>query len=392
MKTNVPERNQRRRSAFSDHPFLVIWELTQACDLVCAHCRACAQPKRDDRELSTGEGFRLLDDIAQMGTPLVVLTGGDPAKRTDLVDLVRYGAGVGLSMAVTPSATPLMTHDLLLALRDAGLSRLAVSLDDADPALHDQFRGVSGSFAESMRIMHQARALGIELQVNTSVGPHNVKRLDAMAALARELGVVLWSVFFVVPMGRANATMQLSAEETETVLHRLSAMASDSPFDIKTTAAPHFRRVLLEEHTKASAVGIHMELDEDGLVIGPRGINDGLGFLFVSHRGDIYPSGLLPASAGNVRNDALAHVYRTHPMFQALRDADALLGKCGACPFRKVCGGSRARAYAMTGDYLEADPLCAYVPKGYTGKLPKRHSLNLLPAESARMKASSAPS
>lgn len=351
------------RTPFDERPFLAIWELTQACDLVCAHCRASATPDRDVGELSTAEGKALLDTLARMRVPLVVLTGGDPAKRDDLAELVAHGTAAGLVMAVTPSGTPRMTRERIVELKSAGVARLAVSVDGPDAETHDAFRGVAGSFAESLRILRTARELGVEVQVNTSVGPHNHRGLPAMAAFCRDVGAVLWSVFFVVPTGRAGASLLLGPARVEALLEELADLAHDAPFDVKTTAAPHFRRVQLER--RAKAVGIHTEVDEHGVVVGARGINDGSGFVFVSHRGDVYPSGFLPISAGNVRQTDLHALYREHPLFRSLRDEDALHGKCGVCPFRRVCGGSRARAWATDGDVLGADPLCVYEPRAW---------------------------
>lgn len=350
---------------FDDHPLLTIWEVTQACDLVCQHCRACATPHRDPDELDTAEGLRLLDAVRAMGTPMVVLTGGDPAKRADLPELVAHGASIGLTMTVTPSGTPVMTDALVGELGRAGAARLAVSLDGPDAASHDAFRGVEGSFAESLRILSAARACGIPVQINTSVGPHNARALRAMADLAAEVGVALWAVFLVVPTGRAGASLLLRAEDVERLLEELADIAATAPFDVKTTAAPHFRRVMMQRRSREGASGVLRDVDEDGVVRGPRGITDGVGFLFVSHTGEIFPSGFLPMTAGNVRRDDLAAVYREHPLFKGLRDADALGGKCGQCAFRRVCGGSRARAWAMLDDVMAEDPLCAYVPRGY---------------------------
>jgi AdoMet-dependent heme synthase len=350
---------------FDDHPLLTIWEVTQACDLVCQHCRACATPHRDPGELDTAEGCRLLDAIAAMGTPVVVLTGGDPAKRADLPELVAYGASIGLTMTVTPSGTPVMTDALIGELARAGAARLAVSIDGPDAATHDAFRGVEGSFAESLRILGAARERGIPVQINTSVGPHNARALRAMADLAAEVGVALWAVFLVVPTGRAGASLLMRAGDVERLLEELADIAATAPFDVKTTAAPHFRRVMMQRRSREGASGVLRDVDEDGIVRGPRGITDGVGFLFVSHTGEIFPSGFLPMSAGNVRHADLAGVYRDHPLFKGLRDADALGGKCGQCAFRRVCGGSRARAWAMLDDVMAEDPLCAYVPRGY---------------------------
>lgn len=292
-----------------------------------------------------------------MGARLVVLTGGDPAKRSDLVELVRHGAALGLRMALTPSATPLITRELLAQLRDAGLARLAISLDGA-PRAHDSFRGVAGSHARTLEILRDARELGITTQINTSVSRFNADDMPAIARSIAELGIELWSVFFVVPTGRGRELACLGKDEVEALLVWLSRLAEDSPFDVKTTAAPQFRRVLLQRKVaRGSIVGL------DGIGRAARGVNDGQGTVFVSHVGDVYPSGFLPIACGNVREASLAAIYREHSLFRALRRPDELGGKCGECEFRKVCGGSRARAFAVTGDPLAEDPSCAYVPR-----------------------------
>ncbi len=349
---------------FDDHPLLAIWETTQACDLVCAHCRACATPRTHPDELTTEEGKKLLEDFARMGTPLCVLTGGDPAKRPDLVELVRHGARAGLVMALTPSGTPLMTQALLSELRDAGLARVAVSVDGPDAATHDGFRGVPGSFEESLRILREARALGLETQVNFTLSRVSLGALSAMAQLTDDVGASMLVVFVVIPTGRATESLTLSATEVEDALVELAAIGESRPFQIKTTGAPQLRRVLLQKKARAVPTGLLRDVHE-GVVRGPRGVTDGVGFLFVSHTGDVYPSGFLPLRAGNVREEAVSDIYRASPLFRSLRDADGLGGKCGVCPFRSVCGGSRARAWAETEDPTSEDPGCAYVPKGY---------------------------
>ncbi len=270
---------------------LAIWELTQACELACVHCRASAVKHRDPLELTTVEGKKLLDDVAAMGTPLFVFTGGDPASRPDLVELVRHGAQAGLIVAVTPSGTALFQRPLLEELKAAGMARLAVSVDGPDAATHDGFRRVAGSFEHSIRILEDARDLGVERQINLTLAPHNVDRLGEMAALAERLGVTLLSVFVVVPTGRADAALMLPADRLERAFEELADLSEGASFDVKTTAAPHFRRVLLERRARLSAVGVSHDVDAEGNVLGPRGINDGTGFVFVSHRGDIFPSG-----------------------------------------------------------------------------------------------------
>jgi AdoMet-dependent heme synthase len=369
---NPSTRPSLGNADFNESPFIVIWETTQACDLACLHCRASAQPNRDRGELDTTEAKRLLDTVRQFGNPLFVLTGGDPLKREDTVEIVRYGTSIGLRMAMTPSGTPLMTPDVLRSLRDAGLARLAVSLDGSNAAIHDRFRGVSGSFEWTVRMLDTARQLGLSTQINTTISSHNLRDVEPIVQLITTLGIALWSVFFIVPTGRARASDLTTADEFEHVFHQLYDLSRTAPFDIKTTAAPHYRRVVLQRQVAERRSGARSEAVTpltagvgfslaDG-VGRARGVNDGNGFLFISHRGDIYPSGFLPVSAGNVRTHDLVDVYRNSQLFRDLRDTDKLEGKCGVCEYRAVCGGSRARAYATTGNYLASDPYCAYIP------------------------------
>jgi AdoMet-dependent heme synthase len=348
---------------FDERPFIAIWETTQACDLACKHCRANARPERDGAELSTSEGKQLLERFAAAHVPLVVLTGGDPAKRPDLVELVRHGRALGLNLGLTPSATPLVTRELIAELAAAGLSRLAVSVDGPDAETHDAFRGVSGSFAHAERILREARELGIPTQINSSVHAGNSGDLAPMARFVAASGAVLWSVFFVVPTGRASARLLPSAEVVELCLNELATIAERSRFAVKTTAAPHYRRVLLQRKKLRGVAPAHGLHGTSGMRV-----NDGRGLLFVSHRGDVHPSGFLPLSCGNVRDSNPLDLYREHPLFRALRDDAQLSGKCGACEYRNVCGGSRARAHALTGDALASDSLCAYVPPAYAGR------------------------
>jgi AdoMet-dependent heme synthase len=351
--------SSRTSHPFDHKPFIVFWELTRACDLVCQHCRACALPDRDPLELTTEEGEALLSEVRAMGTPLVVLTGGDPAKRPDLVHLVRFGTSLGLRMALTPSATPLVTHELLAELKDAGLSRLAVSIDGVRRGQHDAFRGVQGSYGQALSILTTARSLGITTQVNTTLTPHNVQDLERFAEMLTRLDIELWGVFLLVPTGRGEQLEGLEPDTVEAMLTKLAELAERVPFDIKTTAAPHFRRILLtRKQRRAVIVGV-----SDGIGRAPQGVNDGQGIVFVSHQGEINPSGFLPISCGNVRTSRLADVYRSHPLMRSLRAPDELKGKCGVCEFRHVCGVSRARAHAVHGDPLAEEPSCAYIPK-----------------------------
>jgi AdoMet-dependent heme synthase len=359
---------------FDQSPFLVIWETTQACDLACKHCRAEAQPNRHPDELTTAEARKLLEDVRRFGPIIFVFSGGDAMKRPDIVELVEYGSTLGLRMAITPATTPLTTREDLQALKDAGLSRLAISLDGSHPGIHDDFRQVSGSFEHGLRILKTSQEIGLSTQVNTVVARHNLDDFENLIALMTEVGIVFWEVFFLIPMGRARPEDVASAAQFEAVFERLYELSKTAPFDIKATAAPQYSRVVLQKKVaeRRSEEGGDNDVLTDGLAFSltdgigrARGVNDGDGFLFVSHVGDIFPSGFLPVSGGNIRSDDLVDVYRNAPLFRQLRDRENLKGKCNVCEYRPVCGGSRARAYAVTGDYLEAEPFCAHVPVRY---------------------------
>ena len=356
---------------FNERPFIVIWETTQACDLACLHCRACAQPLRSALELSTDDAKRLIDEIASLEAPVFVMTGGDPLKRPDIFELVKYGAERGVRTSLTPSATPLLTLEAITKLRDAGLARLAVSLDGPTAAIHDAFRRVQGSYEWTLNAVRWARQIGLPVQINTTITRHNLQYIDEMIALLETLDVVLWSVFFLVPTGRGQTTDLISAEEFEQVFEKLYETSTRVPFDIKSTEAQHYRRYLIQKRTEMKRKG-----EDDGTKLPAflgvstpdgiermSGINDGKGFVFISHLGEVFPSGFLPVSAGNVRSESLADLYRNSPLFRDLRNTDLLKGKCGDCEFRNVCGGSRARSYALTGDMFAEEPCCIYEPK-----------------------------
>ena len=344
---------------FDQRPLLVIWEMTQACDLKCAHCRANARPHRHPLELSTAEAFHLIDQVANMKVPLFVLTGGDPLKRPDIFPIVQYACRRGVRTSLTPSTTPLLVREAILKLKESGLMRLAVSLDGSTPELHDGFRGVPGSYKRSLDAVRWCHEADLPVQVNTTVSHRNLADLDNMIELLTDLKVVLWSVFFLVPTGRAQLADLLSADEHEQVFAKLYETSKRVKFHIKTTEGQHYRRYVLQQKAKAPQAK-----SEDDLIAGaPRGVNDGKGFMFVSHTGEVFPSGFLPLPAGNVLWEPLAEIYQHSPLFKSLRDTSQLKGKCGKCEFNQVCGGSRARAYAMSHDPLAEEPCCAYVPK-----------------------------
>ncbi len=353
---------------YNERPFIVIWETTQACDLACAHCRACAQPRRSPDELTSDEARQLIDEVAQMEVPVFVLTGGDPLKRPDIYDLVRYAAHQGVRISLTPSATPLLTRDTIARLHGADLARLAVSLDGSAAAIHDAFRGVPGSFEWTLKAVQWARELGLPVQINTTVTRRNLSDFDSIAKLLSGLDIILWSVFFLVPTGRGQLDDLISAGEFEEVFAKLYDISGRAAFDIKTTEAQHYRRYVAERRAavrrrnEPTTRGLVRE-SPDGIRRALRGINDGKGFVFISHKGDVYPSGFLPLRAGNIREQSLRTIYQDSALFQALRDTSNLKGKCGVCEFREICGGSRARAYAMTGDAFAEESQCIYQPK-----------------------------
>jgi radical SAM protein len=349
---------------FNRAPFLVIWEVTRACALACVHCRADAIARRDPRELTTAEGFRLIDQVSAITPhPLFVLTGGDPMRRPDLAALVGYAAGAGLTVALTPSGTAAAGRARLAELKDAGLARIAVSLDGPTPETHDAFRRVRGSYVWTMRIIESAIDLGLPLQINSTISKLTLPYLEAMAFRMSELPLTLWALFFLIQTGRGAGLEQITADECERVLNYLYDLSLTSPFGIKTTEAPHYQRIVRQREDARVRAGLPTgRVHRTRQLRAPRSVSDGNGFVFIDHLGNICPSGFLPAPRGNVRSSSLGDVYRSDEMFRRLRHSDALLGKCGRCRFRDVCGGSRARAFAATGAVMGSDPLCAYEP------------------------------
>ncbi len=355
---------------FTQNPFIVIWETTRACQLACRHCRAEAIKHRNPNELTTAEAYGLIDQLVEMDRPLFVLTGGDPMERADLVDIVSYSSRRGLPVSITPSATPKVTFERMKALKEAGLARWAFSIDGSTPEIHDRFRGIRGTFDLTMEKISYLKQLRIPLQINTTVSQHNVEDLPAIAELVGRLDTVLWSVFFLIPTGRARLQDMLSPEGHEKVLEWLYQLSGNVAFDIKTTEGPQYRRVRMQHAAAdtnvaaASATGAgataHGEARDMSRSMRP--VWDGNGFLFVSHVGEVFPSGFLPLAVGNLRQQPLADIYRDSPILQNLRNPDKLRGKCGYCEFNRICAGSRARAHALTDDYMESDPFCTYIP------------------------------
>lgn len=335
------------------------YEVTLACDLVCKHCRASAQADPHQDELSTARATALIDQVASFPRrPNLVLTGGDPLKRADLFTLIHHAVDAGLHVALTPSATPLATFEAFQQAKEAGVRALGISLDGADPEVHDAFRGWEGSFQRTLEMLDDARRLQMPVQVNTTITSRNFHQVDALADLLAERGIAMWSVFFLVPVGRGVEEKRISPEQYEMVFERLWHHSQQQPYGVKTTEAPHYRRFVLQRggNPLAGPGG-------SSRARAPLGVGDGKGVMFVSHTGEIFPAGFLPLGCGRFPTDSVVDVYQNHPTFVSLRDPDKLKGRCGICEYRRVCGGSRARAFALTGDFMQTDPDCNYVPQ-----------------------------
>ncbi|MBQ8900113.1 MAG: radical SAM protein, partial [Akkermansia sp.] len=315
-----------------------------------------AQPQAHPDELTHEEAMALVDKIAELAPPMLVLTGGDPMMRRDIFDIITRATKRGLRVALSPAATNRLVNADFAALRAAGVVSMSLSLDGATQESHDRFRGVPHTFERTLQAARAAMAAGIQLQVNTTLARSTLGEMDAFIELMRELKPDVWSVFVLVPTGRATQDDLPSAEELEQTWQRLQSLRSELPFAIKTTEGHHYRRVLMQAARQGGLPPRHLIPTRDGK-----------GVLFISHTGEVQPSGFLPLTAGNVRTDDLATLYRTHPIFVQLRDDDALGGKCGKCEYRKLCGGSRARAFGTCGDMMAAEPLCNYIPAALRG-------------------------
>ena len=370
-----------------ERPFMIIWETTQACDLACRHCRAEAQPMHDPLALNTVEAKKLIDQIESFGKPrpLLIFTGGDPFKRSDLIELIRYASDLGLPVGVSPSGTSLLTADNLRKVQEAGAKAISLSIDGSDARRHDDFRRVPGSFQWTTNGWKTARELGLKVQINTTVSRYNLHDLPNIFKLVAEKGAFTWSLFFLVPVGRAQQEDEITAAEYEAVMHFL--YDAGKYINAKPTEGHHFKRVVLQR-TIVESKGIpaddlfdfhpaylvlRRDLDriirtlglvpkQTGMKRTPMHINSGNGFVFVSVRGEVFPSGFLPISGGNIRKESLVDLYRNSALFCGLRDGAKYEGRCGRCEFLSVCGGSRSRAYAISGDPLAEEPFCTYEP------------------------------
>ncbi len=361
---------------FSERPILVFWETTRACPLACRHCRAEAQNQSLPGELSTKEGLRLIDEVAGFGhpRPVLILTGGDCLQRPDLEMLVAHARGQGLPVALSPSVSPSLTADRLTRLRDLGVHTVSVSLDGATPATHDGIRGVERHFDQTMEAIALLRRIGFTVQMNTTVMAANAAELADIAALTVWSGAAIWEVFFLIAVGRGTDGAALSPAECEDVSHFLVDVSARG-LVVRTVEGPFFRRVAAGRRGQLPAPGetgpLYRRLTTRlEARLGPglhppstptAATRDGMGIIFIAYDGAILPSGFLPLAIGNVRSAQLAAVYRGHPLLRDIRAA-RFSGRCGRCPYRRLCGGSRARAFAASGDPLGEDPACGFEP------------------------------
>jgi radical SAM protein len=374
VPTVTAERGARARVDLDRRPILVFWESTRACLLACKHCRAEAQATPVPGELTTEESLRFIDSLAafQRPAPILVITGGDALMRPDLSELVVHATGAGVPVALAPSVTPLLTDGRLAELRRLGVKVASLSLDGASAGTHEGMRGVEGHFEETLAALRRMRSHGLVVQVNTVVTTENVEELPQIARIVRNSGASIWEVFFLVNVGRGTAMSELAAHENEDVCHFLYD-ASRYGFVVRTVEGPMFRRVVVwREEGRIGPTGALYERLSAGLrdELGPpvsaskaqtKGTRDGRGILFVSSAGDVYPAGFLPVVLGNVKKHDIVELYREHPLLREIRAA-GFHGKCGRCEYRELCGGSRSRAFAATGDPLAEDPACAYEP------------------------------
>ncbi len=343
-----------------DGPRLVAWEITRNCNLSCLHCRAAATMGPYEGELDTAAAFKLVDEIARAGSPIVILTGGEPLLRPDIFEVAAYGASKGLRMAMAPNGT-LITPENARKIADAGIARISISLDAATAEAHDAFRGVAGAFEGALSGIRNAREAGIEFQINTTITQINLDEIPRIQKLAESLGAVAHHIFLLVPTGRGKYILdkEISAEQYEETLNWFYDQRELTPLQLKATCAPHYYRIL---RRRAREDGKTVTFDTHGLDAVTRGCLGGTGFCFISHRGRVQPCGFLDVNCGDVTEAPFDEIWRTSPVFLTLRDFDRLKGKCGRCEYKRVCGGCRARAYEATGDYMAEEPLCGYEP------------------------------
>ncbi len=340
---------------------LVAWETTRRCNLACKHCRAVAEDHPYDNELDTEASFKLLDQIREVGTPIIILTGGEPLLRDDIFDIASYGTKIGLRMVMAPNGT-LLNEDNVQKMMDSGIKRISVSLDGSTAETHDAFRGLEHAFEDSIRGIKIAKAAGLEFQINTTITKTNLEQIPKILKLAEDLGAVAHHIFLLVPTGRGKYIVdsEISAQEYEETLNWFYDQRDKTPLQLKATCAPHYYRILRQ---RAKEDGKKVTFETHGLDAVTRGCLAGTGFCFISHVGRVQTCGFLDVTCGDITQQTFKDVWENSTVFNELRDFNNLENKCGICEYKRVCGGCRARAYEATGSYLEEEPLCSYQPK-----------------------------
>jgi len=344
---------------------LIFWELTASCNLHCVHCRAEATPERLKEELDTGECFRFIDEVASFANPIMVLTGGEPLNRPDVFEIASRASSKGLRVAMATNGT-LVDADVAVRMKRAGIIRVSISIDGARAETHDSFRGIEGSFQRALEGARHVWEAGIELQLNTTVTKHNADEVEEVFELARRVGAKALHLFMLVPVGCGASIadeQMLPAARYEKILSWLYRAGRDNPdIEVKATCAPHYYRIL---HARAEREGRKLSVRTNGMAAITKGCLAGNAVCFVGRTGNVQPCGYLPLVAGNIREKPFREIWETSDLFKSLREPVALKGRCGACEYAAVCMGCRARAYAETGDYLEEEPYCIYVPSEY---------------------------
>ncbi|MEW6186328.1 MAG: heme b synthase [Thermodesulfobacteriota bacterium] len=357
----VPREKENTTRRLTPELRLVAWEVTRRCNLSCLHCRASSELGPYPDELNTKEGRTLLEQIRQVGQPVIILTGGEPLMRPDVFDLAAFGDALGLRMVMAVNGS-LLTVDGARKLKEAGIQRISISMDGAGAESHDFFRQVPGAFDGILSGITAAKEAGLEFQINTTVTRYNLQDLSRIQEKVIELGAAAHHIFMLVPTGRGRALtdQSISAEEYEKTLSWLVKRKEETWLSIKATCAPHFYRILRETAHKERK---EVTFKSHGLDAVTRGCLGGTGFCFVSHVGQVQPCGYLEVDSGNVRTQTFPEIWASSPVFTALRDQTLFSGKCGRCEYFRVCGGCRARAFEATGNYLDEEPLCTYQPK-----------------------------
>lgn len=348
---------------------LIAWEITRSCNLFCAHCRGSATPDSYRDELTIEECCRLVDQILEVGRPIIILTGGEPLSRPDVLEIAKYTVNKGLRVVMGTNGT-LITEEIASQLKEVPISRLGISLDFPVAKLQDDFRGKEGAFEAAMVGIANAHRAGIEVQINSTVTKLNVSYLDDVLTLALRVGAVAFHPFLLVPTGRGKAleSVELSPQQYEETLNWIYDKQMDlgDRMFFKPTDAPHYLRVLKQRQKQGGEIK-SVEKLESAIGHNPvhsitRGCLAGVGFCFISHRGSVQGCGYLDLEAGNVRKESFSQIWANSTLFRKLRDLSNIKGKCGVCEYKRICGGCRARAYEATGDYLEAEPYCVYEP------------------------------